>query len=284
VLRELAESLDVQDVYRRTLHEMTAWDLDEPQQLRLGYSIDEDLSTRARYEHEAAAIAWEGHWRPHVVFYSGVVQEPAVDPDESLSRLAALARELQVDLVVELRVGDAEALKWNVRFAYPGEGLPRFATASHNTLHRALIKTGVDAALARLRDHLQNTSLDVGLIDGRSRRSDPDPVAAFLHTAGRRRPAGRLIVLARRPAGDPPNEDVLRSAIGLGLTVAFSVRTAPKPRVVPAPTLRSWRVTVQREPLRPALSPSSRDPVTLGGAIDELGAGFDTARLAEPWP
>ncbi len=440
VVKELAAELGVSSIYRVTLGKLLRWDVDTPILLQLRHAAGVTLSPEWQFEHEGAAIAREAMFRPNLVFYAGVESKPIPSADDALQRLVAMASDLQLDFVIDVRVGSNESLKWKAHFDVPGAAISERPLGRFNTLHRALRETSVEAALvglqrgpisaparwletpgpdylrhrgrdgvtsdgtkldsltwaelsakmtplavrgagaigvhrhgewyfstlesapdpendrrSRLRpvtaipepageliptsicpkcgagtaascstcggagrmldgvaltitdlenrtkhvnvrrlpmtgglddgaepndkpvsgrplgwgevlldryysigeqakpfgvpphllvDHFRNRALDLALIDGKVTAPDGDPqVSGFLGAAAHRRPGGRLIVLAR-PEPEPPTNDLFRSVLGLGLTVAINVRTADQPRTAPAPVLSAWQIQI----------------------------------------
>lgn len=151
VLRELAVSLDIHSVRRGSSPDSARWNLADSHLVDLGYSSDEELSARGEAEFEGAAIAREARWDPQMIFYAGVEVKPEPDADEVLRELVELAGQLQLDLVVDVRVESNEALLWGVRLDLPGAEVSKMLTGRYGTLHRALLKTDAETSLQRLR-------------------------------------------------------------------------------------------------------------------------------------
>jgi hypothetical protein len=168
VVRELAAQLDVSSIHRVSSREMVAWDPEAPWLIPLRYPAE--ASHAWRYEYEAAAIAQAARHTPHLILFAGVDAEPGPSADESLGRLVALADDLQLDLVIDVRVERAEALTWSVRLDFPGAGVTMQPNGRFNTLHRALRETSVETAMAWLRS---------GAASGPARWLDVSPARAL---------------------------------------------------------------------------------------------------------
>jgi hypothetical protein len=88
-----------------------------------------------------------------------------------------------------------------------------------------------------------------------------------------------LIVLAR-PDPTPPMEDLFKSVLGLGLTLALEARMGPQHRKPPAPDVLTWRIQMLSgaliDPGRYPKLPGSRFP-SLRTAVQDLRPGFDAA-------
>jgi hypothetical protein len=157
VVREMAIDLDLRSIYRAPSRELAAWDQETPYFIPLRHAADADVSDEWRFEYEGAAIAREARTHPHVIFYAGVESKPTPSADDSLRRLVRTARDLQLDLVVDVRVERSEMLIWSVRLDVPGDAIPEKPSARFNTLHRALRETTVETTL----DWLRNRSITV---------------------------------------------------------------------------------------------------------------------------
>jgi hypothetical protein len=152
VLRELTVALDVQNIYRVEASKMVPCDLGAPWLILLRYPAGAVMSEQWEYQYQGAAIAREAQHRPSLIFYTGVVEEPTPDADRMLNKLAQLADDLQLDLVIDVRVERSEMLSWTVRLDLPGAPLPTSRMGRSNTLHRALRETTVAKAMAGLRN------------------------------------------------------------------------------------------------------------------------------------
>lgn len=153
VIHELATALEVNvaSIYRASPPEMVPWDPKSPWLLPLRYPAKAAPSDEWRLAYEGAAIARETSFQPNLILYAGVepVQRPSAD--ESLRRLVAISGQLQLDLVIDVRVERSETLVWSVRLDLPGADGPEHLIGTFATLHRALRETSVETALAWLR-------------------------------------------------------------------------------------------------------------------------------------
>jgi hypothetical protein len=151
VVRELAADLAVQSIWQASFRTLIPWNPENPFFIPLRHALDADLSEEWRFEYEGAAIARQAQHRPQLIFYAGVESKPGPSADESLRRLERVAGDLQLDLVLDVRVERSETLIWSVRLDLPGDALPERPSGRFNTLQRALRETSVEAALAGLR-------------------------------------------------------------------------------------------------------------------------------------